>query len=60
MRKPRRKGGTLKDGERRQLARASRHGSAPALPSAGRRGTSAAAVAEAHVVAMKARLLSGR
>jgi ribonuclease HI len=30
-RKPRRKGGTLKDGERRQLARASRHGPA-ALP----------------------------
>ena len=29
-RKPRRKGGTLKDGERRQLARASRHG--PAVP----------------------------
>ena len=28
MRKPRRKGGTLKDGERRQLARASRHGPA--------------------------------
>ena len=27
-RKPRRKGGTLKDGERRQLARASRHGPA--------------------------------
>jgi ribonuclease HI len=33
-RKPRRKGGTLKDGERRQLARASRHGPAPALPRA--------------------------
>src|SRR4051794_562221 len=30
-RKPRRKGGTLKDGERRQLARTSRHGPA-ALP----------------------------
>jgi ribonuclease HI len=30
-RKPRRKGGTLKDGERRQLARASRHGD-PAPP----------------------------
>jgi len=29
-RKPRRKGGTLKDGERRQLARASRHGPAAA------------------------------
>lgn len=32
-RRPRRKGGTLKDGERRQLARASRHG-APAAPAA--------------------------
>jgi ribonuclease HI len=32
VRKPRRKGGTLKDGERRQLARASRHGAAPASP----------------------------
>jgi ribonuclease HI len=31
-RKPRRKGGTLKDGERRQLARATRHG--PASPPA--------------------------
>jgi ribonuclease HI len=31
VRKPRRKGGTLKDGERRQLARASRHGP-PAPP----------------------------
>src|SRR4051794_27112467 len=32
-RKPRRKGGTLKDGERRQLARASRHADDPrALP----------------------------
>ena len=30
-RRPRRKGGTLKDGERRQLARASRHGP-PAAP----------------------------
>jgi ribonuclease HI len=30
-RRPRRKGGSLKDGERRQLARASRHG-APAAP----------------------------
>jgi ribonuclease HI len=29
-RRPRRKGGTLKDGERRQLARASRHGDAAA------------------------------
>jgi ribonuclease HI len=28
-RRPRRKGGTLRDGERRQLALASRHGSAP-------------------------------
>jgi ribonuclease HI len=36
-RKPRRKGGTLKDGERRQLARASRHGGAAALPAAGDR-----------------------
>jgi ribonuclease HI len=33
MRRRRRKGGTLKDGERRQLARASRHG-APAPPPA--------------------------
>jgi len=32
-RRKRRKGGTLKDGERRQLARASRHGPAP-LPEA--------------------------
>src|SRR5215213_5613748 len=32
-RKPRRKGGTLKDGERRQLARASRHGAPAAAPS---------------------------
>jgi ribonuclease HI len=32
-RRPRRKGGTLKDGERRQLARASRHG-APSPPAA--------------------------
>jgi ribonuclease HI len=32
-RRPRRKGGTLKDGERRQLARASRHGPA-SLPEA--------------------------
>jgi ribonuclease HI len=31
-RRPRRKGGTLKDGERRQLARASRHAGAPAAP----------------------------
>jgi len=34
-------------------------GGAAALPWRGRRGMSAAAVAEAHVVAMKARLLSG-
>ena len=32
MRRPRRKGGTRKDGERRQLARASRHAGAQALP----------------------------
>jgi ribonuclease HI len=31
-RRPRRKGGTLKDGERRQLARASRHGVGPPAP----------------------------
>ena len=31
-RKPRRKGGTLKDGERRQLARASRHAAGPPPP----------------------------
>jgi ribonuclease HI len=31
-RRARRKGGTLKDGERRQLARASRHANAPAAP----------------------------
>jgi ribonuclease HI len=35
-RRPRRKGGTLKDGERRQLARASRHGPAT-LPEPGDR-----------------------
>jgi ribonuclease HI len=35
-RRPRRKGGTLRDGERRQLALASRHGAAPP-PAAGRR-----------------------
>lgn len=31
-RRPRRKGGTLKDGERRQLARASRHAGEPVAP----------------------------
>ena len=36
-RRPRRKGGTLKDGERRQLARASRHTGDPALPAPGDR-----------------------
>ena len=36
-RRPRRKGGTLRDGERRQLALASRHGAAPAPPAPGRR-----------------------
>ncbi len=36
-RKPRRKGGTLKDGERRQLARTSRHDAPAALPAAGDR-----------------------
>jgi ribonuclease HI len=34
VRRPRRKGGTLKDGERRQLARASRHAGQPAVPPA--------------------------
>jgi ribonuclease HI len=34
-RRPRRKGGTLKDGERRQLARASRHGAAVAPAATG-------------------------
>jgi ribonuclease HI len=35
-RRPRRKGGTLKDGERRQLARASRHaGDLPTMPGPG-------------------------
>jgi len=32
VRRPRRKGGTLKDGERRQLARASRHAGRPDAP----------------------------
>jgi ribonuclease HI len=36
-RKPRRKGGTLKDGERRQLARTSRQSAPAALPAAGER-----------------------
>ncbi|MDA0167521.1 ribonuclease HI family protein [Solirubrobacter taibaiensis] len=31
MRRPRKKGGTLKDGERRQLARTSRHATGPAV-----------------------------
>jgi ribonuclease HI len=36
-RRPRRKGGTLRDGERRQLALASRHAGAPATPGPARR-----------------------
>jgi ribonuclease HI len=70
-RRPRRKGGTLKDGERRQLARASRHAAAGAPPpgrsdwtrlfcDGGSRGNPGPAAAAAVLVAPSGALLDRR
>jgi ribonuclease HI len=70
-RRPRRKGGTLRDGERRQLARASRHAAAGAPPpgpsdwprlfcDGGSRGNPGPAAAAAVLVAPSGELLDRR
>jgi ribonuclease HI len=69
-RKPRRKGGTLKDGERRQLARASRHAAGPPSPEpadwprllcdGGSRGNPGPAAAAAVLVAPSGAVLAQR